>query len=57
MLEKLSQRQVEKAFQWLESPLPSPPPEDLEQLNQLEWFLLKRMLDNLLEEKQQHRLQ
>jgi hypothetical protein len=48
---------VEKAFNWLASPVQKPPPRDLEALSQVEWFLLSRMLDNLLEEKQKHPLQ
>ena len=57
MLEKLSPRQVEQAFKWLASPVQNPPPKGLEPLSQVEWFLLSRMLDNLLEEKGQSRLQ
>ena len=56
-LNQLSQKQVEQALEWLEDPLPSAPPQDLEKLNQMEWFLLRRMLDSLLEEKQQNPLQ
>ena len=52
MLQQLSQQQVEQAFRWLQDPLPSKPPEGLESLNQLEWFLLRRMLDSLLQEKE-----
>ena len=52
MLQELSQKQVEQALQWLADPLPSAPPEGLESLNQLEWFLLRRMLDSLLLEKE-----
>ena len=57
MLDQLNQKQVEQAFQWLASPLPSPPPKELESLNQLEWFLLSRMLDSLLQERQVNPLQ
>jgi len=56
-LHQLNQKQVEQALQWLADPLPSPPPKGLEPLNQLEWFLLSRMLDSLLEEKKQSPLQ
>ena len=56
-LQQLNQHQVEQALEWLEDPLPSPPPQGLEELNQMEWFLLRRMLDSLLEEKKQHLLQ
>jgi hypothetical protein len=57
MLDKLSPRQVERAFKWLASPVQEPPPKELEPLSQVEWFLLSRMLDNLLEEKKQQPLQ
>ena len=57
MLDRLNQKQVEQAFQWLADPLPSPPPKELEPLSQVEWFLLSRMLNGLLEEKNQHQLQ
>ena len=56
MLQNLSQKQVEQAFQWLADPLPSPPPKEFN-LNQMEWFLLSRMLQGLLEEKEQSQLQ
>jgi hypothetical protein len=52
VLQKLSLPQVERALAWLASPLPEPPPEDLQELNELEWFLLRRMLDSLLHEKE-----
>ncbi len=57
MLQNLSPRQVEQAFQWLASPVQEPPPQELESLNQLEWFLLSRMLSSLLEEKEHSRVQ
>ena len=57
MLENLSPQQVEKAFEWLASPLQDPPPEELESLKQQEWFLLQRMLECLLEEKRLHPVQ
>jgi hypothetical protein len=56
VLQNLSQKQVEQAFQWLADPLPSAPPKELD-LNQMEWFLLSRMLQGLLEEKEQSQLQ
>jgi hypothetical protein len=43
---------VEKALAWLASPELDPPPDDLLQLNQMEWFLLQKMLDSLLLEKE-----
>jgi hypothetical protein len=57
VLENLSPHQVEKAFEWLEDPSPNPPPEDLLSLSQLEWFVLRKMLDSLWEEKKQSPLQ
>jgi len=57
VLQKLSLPQVERALAWLASPLPEPPPEDLQELNELEWFLLRRMLDSLLHEKEQNPVQ
>jgi hypothetical protein len=43
---------VELALSWLASPIQEPPPQELEHLNQMEWFLLQRMLDSLqLEQK------
>ena len=52
MLQNLSNQQVEQALAWLASPLLEPPPQELGHLNQMEWFLLHRMLDSLLLEKQ-----
>ena len=58
MLQNLTQSQIEQAFQWLEKPPPlQAPPENLKQLNEMEWFLLSRMLENLLQEKRLSRLQ
>ena len=57
VLQELSLPQVEKALAWLASPLPEPPPQDLRELNELEWFLLRRMLDSLLLEKEQSPMQ
>jgi hypothetical protein len=53
----LSNQQLEKAFQWLASPVQEPPPKELESLQQVEWFLLSRMLDGLLQEQQSSQLQ
>jgi proline iminopeptidase len=39
MLDKLLPSQVEQAFQWLNSPVQSFPPKDLENLSEVEWFL------------------
>jgi|688.fasta_scaffold2587579_1 hypothetical protein len=57
MLDHLSLPQVEKALAWLASPLNDPPPEGLEKLHHLEWYLLERMLERLLQEKSEHPLQ
>jgi len=57
VLQELSNHQVEQALQWLASPVQEPPPEGLKSLNQLEWFLLSRMLESLLLEKEQSPVQ
>ena len=57
MLDKLSPMQVEQAFKWLDSPIQTSPPQELESLSQMEWFLLDRMLQGLLQEKQHSPLQ
>jgi hypothetical protein len=57
VLSNLSNNQVEQALQWLASPVQEPPPQGLEKLNQLEWFVLSRMLDSLLLEKESNPLQ
>ncbi len=57
VLQNLSNQQLEKAFQWLASPVQEPPPKELESLQQVEWFLLSRMLDGLLQEQQSNPLQ
>jgi hypothetical protein len=57
MIQELSRLQVEKALAYLASPVYSPPPEELPKLSQVEWFLLSRMLQHLLEEKDNHVLQ
>ena len=51
MLTNLSVEQVEQALQWLDSPVQSAPPQELEQLSQVEWYLLDQMLQNLILEK------
>ena len=56
MLQNLSVSQLEKALSWLDSPVQSPPPEELLELTQVEWFLLDRLLQELLIEKQSSRL-
>ena len=57
MLDNLSVKQVEKALEWLDSPVQSPPPEELLELTQVDWFLLDRMLQALLVEKELNPLQ
>jgi hypothetical protein len=56
MLLNLSVLQVEKALAWLDSPVQNPPPEELLELTQVEWFLLDRMLQELILEKEHSRL-
>jgi hypothetical protein len=43
--------QIEQALEWLDSPVASPPPQELESLSQLEWFQLDRLLQALWREK------
>ena len=57
MLQELNPEQVESALQWLASPLREPPPQDLRHLQELEWFLLERMLESLMLEKRHNPLQ
>ena len=57
MLQDLNLQQVESALQWLANPLLEPPPQDLQHLQELEWFLLQRMLDSLMWEKRLNPLQ
>jgi len=56
MLEKLSHQQVEQALAWLASPVQEPPPDALVKLNQMEWFLLDRMLAQLMAERDNNSL-
>jgi hypothetical protein len=51
MLQNLSNQQVEKALEWLASPVVESPPDELLELTQVEWFLLDRMLNHLMWEK------
>ena len=57
MLQNLTNAQVEQAFEWLASPIVESPPEALTSLNQMEWFLLQRMLDELMKERDHNPLQ
>ena len=47
MLNNLSLQQVELGLAWLASPIQDSPPQELEGLGQMEWFLLDRMLQAL----------
>lgn len=53
----LSPAQVELALSWIASPILSPPPQELEHLSQLEWFVLSRFLQTTLSEKESSPLQ
>lgn len=57
MLQDLTRPQVEQALAWLANPQPQQMPQELKELNQLEWFLLNSLLENLLEEKEQNPVQ
>ena len=58
MLQELNQQQLEQALQYLHlQPTNFPPPQELNHLNEMEWFLLDRMLQCLLQEKNQQSLQ
>ena len=57
MLDRLSNNQVEQALSWLASPVPTPPPQEVEHLSQVEWYLLNQMLHSLLAEKRSQPLQ
>ncbi len=52
MLQNLDTNQIELALKWLDSPVLSPPPQELESLTQMEWYLLDNLLQLLLKEKQ-----
>jgi hypothetical protein len=56
-LQEMSIKQVEQALAWLDSPVQSTPPEELQQLNPVEWMLLEQLLQQLLLEKEQSRVQ
>jgi hypothetical protein len=56
MLDKLSPQQVELALAWLASPVQEAPPDELLDLNQMEWFLLDRMLQTLIQERDSQRV-
>jgi hypothetical protein len=54
---ELSVSQLEQAFQWLASPDLLPPPKELQELSQMEWFLVQKMLEGLQQEKEWYPLQ
>ena len=56
MLNNLSLQQVELGLAWLASPIQDSPPQELESLGQMEWFLLDRMLQALETEKRLSRV-
>jgi hypothetical protein len=58
MLQELDNQQVEQALKYLhDQPLNFPPPKELSHLNEMEWFLLDRMLTCLMKEKDENPLQ
>jgi hypothetical protein len=58
MLQDLSPQQIEQALTYLhQDVLLYPPPQELKHLNEMEWFLLDRMLESLLKEKEDSPLQ
>ena len=57
MLDNLTQPQIEQAMQYLVQTIKEPPPKELQNLNEMEWFLLGRMLQSLMAEKLESPLQ
>ena len=53
----LTLEQIELALQWLASPIVSPPPETLEELSQLEWYILQSFLRSLQVDRENNPLQ
>lgn len=51
MLQDLSQNQLEQALSWLANPDLLQPPDPLKHLNEVEWFLLTNLLEQLQAEK------
>jgi hypothetical protein len=47
MLQELTSKQVEEALMWLHSPLHLKPPQELRDLNPVEWYLLEQMLGQI----------
>lgn len=56
-MRQLSLPQIEQALEWLDSPVQSPPPQELESLSQAEWLQLDRLLQALWKEKANSPLQ
>jgi hypothetical protein len=54
---EMSVSQLEQAFLWLESPDSLPPPKELQELSQMEWFLVQKLLEGLQQEKEMYPLQ
>ena len=52
-LENLSVVELELALQYLCLPQSLPPPEPLKSLNDLEWFVLEKLLEKLVEQRDQ----
>ena len=58
MLQNLTKEQVEMALEYLyKQVLMYPPPEELKHLNEAEWIVLDKMLEGLIREQQESRLQ
>ena len=51
MLQDLSQTQLEQALSWLTQPDLLQPPDPLKHLNEVEWYLLRNLLEQLQLEK------
>jgi hypothetical protein len=47
MLQELTHKQVEQALEWLHSPTKARPPQELLDLNPVEWYLLEQMLGQI----------
>jgi hypothetical protein len=47
MLQELTSTQVEQALEWIHSPLQLSPPQGLEDLNPVEWYLLEQLLNQI----------
>ena len=47
MLQELTHKQVEQALEWLHSPVQTRPPQELLDLNPVEWYLLEQMLGQI----------